>query len=96
MNRKNRNGPANLEFFSQSLEGFANEYDIELHIFGEERLHWRLESLNAVCDFWPTTGKYWVKDTPLNGFMKKYSRSGYMKKDYNELDRFLKDLFDID
>jgi hypothetical protein len=94
MSRKNRNGPANLEFFSQSLEGFASQYDIELYIFGDERLHWRLIGLSTTCDFWPTTGKYWVKDPPLNEFMSRYQRSGYLDHDYNKLDKFLKILFD--
>jgi len=95
MSRKNRNAQSNREFFEQALEGFAGQYDIELHIFGEERLHWRLQGVGATCDFWPTTGKFWVKDAPLNGFAKKYQRSGYLRHDYNELDMFLKDLFDV-
>lgn len=84
-----------MSFFEQALEGFAGQYDIDLKIFGEFRLHWRLTGVCATLDAWPTTGRYWVKDVPLNGFMQKYDRKGFLPHDYNRLDEFLKALFDI-
>lgn len=83
------------DIFTQTLEGFAGEYDIDLQIFGDHGFHWRLNGVSAVCDFWPTTGKYWIKDPPLNGFMKKHGRTGRLPQSYNGLAKWLYDLFDI-
>lgn len=96
MSRKNPNGLANLSFFEPALEGFCSEYKIELQIFGDERLHWRLTGMSATLDCWPTTGKYWIKDLPLNGFMTTHERTGWLPYDYNRLDVFLRELFGID
>lgn len=92
MSHKNPNGPANLAFFEQALEGFAAQYEIELQIFGEFRLHWRLTGISATLDCWPTTGRYFIKEMPLGC---KEWRKGNLPHDYEELDGFLRGLFKI-
>jgi len=81
-----------MAFFEQALEGFAGQYDIKLQLFGELRLHWRLTGLCATLDIWPTTGRYWIKDMPIGC---KEWRKGYLPHNYDELDRFLKELFNV-
>jgi hypothetical protein len=92
MSHKNPNGPTNLAFFEQALEGFAGEYSIDIKVFGDLRLHWRLSGLGCTLDCWPTTGKYWIKDMPIGC---KEWRKGTLPHDYTKLDEFLKGLFNV-
>jgi hypothetical protein len=80
----------NLEFFSEALDGFAGEYDIELHKYGAHERHWRLVSPAAVLDVWPTTGSYYIKEVPLGKGFAAEDRTGTLSKDYDELDKFLR------
>lgn len=79
---------ANLEFFSEVLEGFAVEYDIELQKFGSG-IHWRLSSGFAVLDVWPTTARFYIKELPLGRGFAAEERGGTLPKDHNKLDKFL-------
>lgn len=85
---------ANLEFFSEFMESFAGEYDIELKQFGVG-IHWRLENGFAMLDVWPTTGKYYIKELPLGRGFAQQERSGIFSQDYEKLDTFFKALFVI-
>lgn len=92
MSRRNHNGPANFEHFTAGLETFAEEYGIDVKIFGEDGIHYRLTGICATLDCWPTTGRYWIKDIPL-GF-KEY-RKGILPDNYDDLDKFLRSLFSV-
>lgn len=81
---------ANLEFFTEALDGFAGEYGIELQKFTE--IHWRLTSGFAVIDVWPSTGKFYIKELPLGRGFASQERGGTLPKDYTKLDKFLKSL----
>jgi hypothetical protein len=80
---------ANYDHTSVALEGFAQDHELELQIFGEG-IHWRITGDWAVLDCWPTTGKYWVKQLPLKF---EWLRKGNLPWDYNKLDEFLRYLF---
>lgn len=83
---------SNLAHFSEALEGFCGEYDIDLQTFGGG-IHWRLENGIAALDCWPTTGKYWIKEVPFGRGFSTEERSGVLPWNYLELDRFLRGLF---
>lgn len=84
---------SNLAHFSEALEGFCNQYDVDLQMFGEG-IHWRLTG-QAVLDCWPTTGKFWIKELPFTAEStdEVIERTGMLPYNYLELDRFLRGLF---
>lgn len=84
---------ANFEHFSNALSGFCDEHEIDTRVFGDG-VHWRLKNGRVTLDCWPTTGKYWIKQTNLRtGLSERMNETGQLPHDYNKLDTFLRELF---
>jgi hypothetical protein len=91
MSRNNHKEP-NKKFFGQAVLDFSVQYGIDLKIFGDDELHWRLTGASATLDIWPTTGKYWVKDVPL-GYQGL--RNEKLPHDLDKLESFFRRLFNV-
>lgn len=82
-----------LEHYSEILEAFCEEYDVSLNVFGEG-IHWRLENPHAILDCWPTTGKYWIKQTDIGvGLAGRMHEKGELPYECLPLVAFLEKLF---
>jgi len=83
----------NVEHYVPALEGFAIDNDVDLQVFGDAGIHWRLSG-GCVLDCWPTTGRFWIKELPLiRSTSHVIERKGKLPWDYMELDKFLRRLF---
>lgn len=86
---------ANHAYFTAALEGFAEEYGIELKKFNDD-YHYRLfDDVSATIDIWPSTGKFYIKDIPMGRGFSTNERIGKLPRDYNELDSWLRALFGV-
>jgi hypothetical protein len=81
------------DLYLEMLEGFASEYGVEFTQFTS--MHLRMEGMTTTMDCWPTTGRYWVKQSGL-GEGGRMGEKGFLPGAYLELHTFLSELFKRD
>lgn len=94
MGKKNNQVPQKIyDRYLEVLEAFAVQYGLDFKVF--HITHLRLEGLTTIVDCWPTTGRYWVKQSGL-GEGNHMGEKGYLPRGYKELDARLSELFKRD
>lgn len=65
------------------------------HYAYNEEIHQRIVSPIVVMDFWPTTGKYYIKETDYSGSgaLERAGETGWLPEKVSKIEPFLDQVF---